>query len=171
MGVSLHCVQELHDEDAVSRASSASSSPRYSAALMAQVAAAMAASGTLQVGSPTGSNIQSFLLAHQAQQQRAQQAQHAQQMLQRKAALFHATAQSVAGQGGGSGSTCVAHANGALRQQSGSTAAVMRAAYGTHRKAAVPAQGNGSGTLMVHPLLVLDPWCTIATCCCANRYG
>ena len=56
----------------MSRASSASSSPRYSAGLMAQVAAAMAASSGHQVGSPTGAAIQSYIRAHQQQRQQQQ---------------------------------------------------------------------------------------------------
>lgn len=144
-------LQDLHDDDVVSRASSASSSPRYPAALMAQVAAAMAAAGTVSVGSPTGSSIQSFLLA---QQQRAQQAQHAQQVQQRQTALGQSHTQSGAGQLGSYQTSVTATASSGLRGQYGvGTGTVPRSSYGPQRHAALPLVSTvftPQGTLTAH---------------------
>lgn len=105
----------------MSRASSTSSSPRYSAGLMAQVAAAMAASGGQQGGSPTGAAMQSYI---RAQQQRQQQA-----------ALGQSFGTNAAGLGASGCSSALGGSGyGALRPGGGaSSVAAPRSAYGPQR--------------------------------------
>lgn len=120
----------------VSRASSASSSPRYSAGLMAQVAAAQAASCGRQAGSPSGASMQTYILAQQ-QQQRQQQAAMAQGFGTSAAGLGGLGASGVASSLGGS--PC-----GALRPGGGPTLlTAQRSAYGPQRHG--PLAPNVSG--------------------------
>lgn len=139
MGTKCHVAQgtpqrrDVHEDDVVSRASSASSSPRYSAGLMAQVAAAMAASGGRQAGSPTGATMQTYILAQQ-QQQRQQQA-----------AMAQGFGTSAGGLGvSGVSSSLGGSAYGALRPGGGPTVlTAQRSAYGPPRHG--PLAPNVSG--------------------------
>lgn len=144
-------VQEVHDDDALSRASSASSSPRYSAVLMAQVAAAMAASAGHQVGSPTGAAMQSYIRAQQQQRQQL-------------TAMGQGFGQNVPGLGAGSGLGGSTY--GALRPSAGASSGTPpRLAYGPQRHGPLAPHASawtqqGELPLNVLSLLCCACWCS-----------